>query len=246
MAKPKFYVVWEGTEEGVYTSWEACQQAVSGYSGAKYKAFKTEAEAEEAFEMGWEVWKEQGAGSKEREKEQGAGSKEQEKEQGARSKEQEKEQENTQPSFCPSPLAPCPSINDSIAVDAACSGNPGKMEYRGVYLRTGKEIFHYGPVWGTNNIGEFLAIVHGLALLKQKGLHTMPIYSDSVNAQLWVKRKKCKTTLERNEKSEPLYQLIERAETWLRNNTYQNPVIKWPTEEWGEIPADFNRKKKKK
>ena len=108
--------------------------------------------------------------------------------------------------------------------------------------RTGKEIFHYGPVWGTNNIGEFLAIVHGLALLKQKGLNTMPIYSDSVNAQLWVKRKKCKTTLERNEKSEALYQLIERAENWLKNNTYQNPIVKWPTEEWGEIPADFGRK----
>ena len=134
------------------------------------------------------------------------------------------------------------SISNAIAVDAACSGNPGKMEYRGVYLRTGKEIFHYGPVWGTNNIGEFLAIVHGLALLKQKGLDTMPIYSDSVNAQLWVKRKKCKTTLERNEKSEGLYQLIERAEKWLRENTYRNPIIKWPTEEWGEIPADFGRK----
>ena len=131
---------------------------------------------------------------------------------------------------------------DAEQNDAACSGNPGKMEYRGVYLRTGKEIFHYGPVWGTNNIGEFLAIVHGLALLKQKGLHTMPIYSDSVNAQLWVKRKKCKTTLERNEKSEALYQLIERAEKWLRENPYQNPIIKWPTEEWGEIPADFGRK----
>ncbi|MBR0046731.1 MAG: ribonuclease H family protein [Bacteroidaceae bacterium] len=216
MAKQKFYVVWDGAEDGVYTSWEACQQAVSGYSGAKYKAFKTEAEAEEAFEMGYERYKEQGAGSK--------------------------EQENTQQSSCPSPLAPCSAINDSIAVDAACSGNPGKMEYRGVYLRTGKEIFHYGPVWGTNNIGEFLAIVHGLALLKQKGLHQMPIYSDSVNAQLWVRRKKCKTTLERNEKTEGLFQLIERAEKWLKENTYQNPIIKWPTEEWGEIPADFGRK----
>ena len=231
MAKQKFYVVWNGAEDGVYTSWEACKEAVEGFSGAKYQAFKTEGEAEEAFEMGYEKWKEQ-------EKEQGARCKEQEKEQGAGGK----EQENTQHSSCPSPLAPCPAINEAIAVDAACSGNPGKMEYRGVYLRTGKEIFHYGPVWGTNNIGEFLAIVHGLALLKQKGLNTMPIYSDSVNAQLWVKRKKCKTTLERNEKSEALYQLIERAENWLKNNTYQNPIVKWPTEEWGEIPADFGRK----
>lgn len=130
----------------------------------------------------------------------------------------------------------------AIAVDAACSGNPGPMEYRGVYLRTGQEIFHYGPVHGTNNIGEFLALVHGLALLKQKGLHTMPIYSDSVNAQIWVKKKKCKTTLARTPETEQLHQLIARAEAWLRNNTYQNPIIKWPTEEWGEIPADFGRK----
>ena len=147
----------------------------------------------------------------------------------------------TSPSFPPPPLPPG-AINESIAVDAACSGNPGKMEYRGIYLRTGKEIFHFGPVWGTNNIGEFLAIVHGLALLKQKGLDTMPIYSDSVNAQLWVKRKQCKTTLERSQKSEELYRLIERAENWLKKNTYRNPILKWPTEEWGEIPADFGRK----
>lgn len=213
MAKQKFYVVWNGANAGIYTSWEACEAAVKGVSGVKYQSFKTEAEAKEAFEMG---------------------APQPPKGEGSRDVPQETEKNHEE---CVNP-----AINESIAVDAACSGNPGKMEYRGVYLRTGKEIFHYGPVWGTNNIGEFLAIVHGLALLKQKGLDTMPIYSDSVNAQLWVKRKKCKTTLERNEKSEALYQLIERAETWLKNNTYQNPIIKWPTEEWGEIPADFGRK----
>lgn len=139
------------------------------------------------------------------------------------------------------PLPPEVTAN-AWAVDAACSGNPGPMEYQAVDLATGAQVFHFGPVHGTNNIGEFLAIVHGLALLKQKGLGTMPIYSDSVNAQLWVKRKKCKTTLNRNEKTEKLYQLIERAEHWLHANSYDNPIIKWPTELWGEIPADFGRK----
>ena len=62
-----------------------------------------------------------------------------------------------------------------LAVDAACSKNPGPMEYRGVYVLTGEQIFHFGPTYGTYNIGEFLAIVHGLALLKQKNL-VMPIY----------------------------------------------------------------------
>ena len=223
MAKQKYYVVWNGAEDGIYTSWEACQKAVIGYSGAQYKAFKTEEEAEEAFEMGYDAYMENLPKSTITSQETPI------------SKEMSPTKEKTL-------TLPAAAINEAIAVDAACSGNPGKMEYRGVYLRTGKEIFHYGPVYGTNNIGEFLAIVHGLALLKQKGLTNMPIYSDSVNAQLWVKKKQCKTTLKRDERTEALYQMIERAEKWLRENKYTNPIIKWPTEEWGEIPADFGRK----
>ena len=129
-----------------------------------------------------------------------------------------------------------------VAVDAACSGNPGPMEYRGVYLLNGQQIFHFGPVYGTNNIGEFLAIVHALALMKQKGI-TMTIYSDSRNALNWVKQKKCKTKLERTSQTEELFQMIERAENWLKNNTYNHiPLLKWETDQWGEVPADFGRK----
>ena len=128
-----------------------------------------------------------------------------------------------------------------LAVDAACSGNPGPMEYRGVYLLNEQQIFHFGPVYGTNNIGEFLAIVHALALMKQKHIN-MVIYSDSRNAINWVKQKKCKTKLERNAKTEQLFQMIERAENWLKLNTYTTKIIKWETDEWGEIPADFGRK----
>jgi len=130
---------------------------------------------------------------------------------------------------------------DAIAVDAACSGNPGPMEYRGVYLKTGEEIFHFGPVKGTNNIGEFLAIVHALALLQQKGLE-MTVYSDSKTAQCWVRQKKVKTTLKRTKETEKLFQLIERAENWLRTHSYTVPILKWETEKWGEVPADFGRK----
>ena len=130
---------------------------------------------------------------------------------------------------------------EAIAVDAACSGNPGPMEYRGVYLRTGQQIFHFGPIHGTNNIGEFLAIVHALALLKKQGL-SMPIYSDSRNAIGWIKQKKCKTKLERNARTEEVFQMIDRAESWLKNNSYNTQVLKWNTSEWGEVPADFGRK----
>ena len=129
----------------------------------------------------------------------------------------------------------------ALAVDAACSGNPGPMEYRGVYLGDGKEIFHFGPVHGTNNIGEFLAIVHALAMLDKQGLK-MTIYSDSRTAISWVRKKCCKTQLERTEETEQLFQLIERAESWLKAHRVTIPIIKWETEQWGEVPADFGRK----
>ena len=130
---------------------------------------------------------------------------------------------------------------DAVAVDAACSGNPGPMEYRGIYLKTGQEIFHFGPVHGTNNIGEFLAIVHALALMDQKKVN-LTIYSDSKTALCWVRQKKVKTTLQRTAQTEKLFQLLERAERWLNTHTWQCPILKWETEKWGEVPADFGRK----
>lgn len=130
---------------------------------------------------------------------------------------------------------------EALAVDAACSGNPGPMEYRGVYLKTGEEIFHFGPMQGTNNIGEFLAIVHALALMDKKGVR-LTVYSDSRTAMSWVRQKKCKTKLERNASTESLFVLIERAEKWLATHTWNVPVLKWETEKWGEVPADFGRK----
>lgn len=128
------------------------------------------------------------------------------------------------------------------AVDAACSGNPGPMEYQAIDLATGAVVFHYGPVHGTNNIGEFLAIVHALALMEQRGIKDKAIYSDSYNAILWVRKKQCKTKLARTPQTEQLYQVIARAEAWLRTHTITTPILKWETKQWGEIPADFGRK----
>lgn len=135
-----------------------------------------------------------------------------------------------------------PPITASIAVDAACSGNPGDLEWRGVHTATSKELFHKGPYKsGTNNIGEFLAIVHALALLKELN-NTSPVYSDSDTALAWVCRKKCATRLKRESANNQLFELITRAESWLVENDYSNPLLKWDTQDWGEIPADFNRK----
>ncbi len=133
-------------------------------------------------------------------------------------------------------------IIDSISVDAACSGNPGLMEYRGVNTKTKVQLFIMGPFEnGTNNVGEFLALVHGISLLKKSKINT-PIYSDSKIAISWIKQKVCKTKLEKNEKNTKLFELISRAEFWLKNNQFENKVLKWETKAWGEIPADFGRK----
>ena len=213
MAKNKFYVVWQGCHPGIYESWEACNREISGFNGAKYKSFPNRLTAETAFKEGPEkYWGQDVAPLIDL----------------STAKEQ--------------PLSP------AIAVDAACAGNPGKMEYQGVFVDfatqpvTRKQLFS-SPVFenGTNNIGEFLAIVHALALEKKNGWN-WPIYSDSVNAQIWVKQKKCKTKLQRNAKNDYLFQLVERAENWLNANTVEVPVLKWKTEIWGEIPADFGRK----
>jgi len=134
-------------------------------------------------------------------------------------------------------------VRPSICVDAACNGSPGKMEYRGVFLESGEEFFRIGPFPdGTNNVGEFLAIVHALTWLT-KHEKQMPVYSDSQNAISWVFTGKCKTQLKHTVKNAPIFMLIKSAENWLAENMLRdNAVLKWETNLWGENPADFGRK----
>ena len=133
-------------------------------------------------------------------------------------------------------------ILNSISVDGACSSSSGEMEYQGVNSKTKEVIFRKGPYKdGTNNVGEFLALVHALALCKQQNSNAT-IYSDSRTAMAWVRNKKAKSTMKPTKYNKELFDLIERAETWLRNNTYPNQILKWETKAWGEIPADFGRK----
>ncbi|MGX1024712.1 ribonuclease H1 domain-containing protein [Psychroflexus sp. MBR-150] len=131
---------------------------------------------------------------------------------------------------------------NSICVDAASSGNPGKMEYRGVETQTRKVLFQKGPFeQATNNIGEFLALVHGLAFLK-KQQSSRVLYSDSKIAIGWVKQKRCKTKLKLTQSNAEVFELIKRAEIWLKTHSYKTKILKWETKIWGEIPADFGRK----
>lgn len=222
MAKSKanFYVVWQGREAGVYDSWAACEVQVKGVA-AKYKGFATRTEAEKAFSEGPEKYIIR----------------------NITSKQSTASNTNDLQALCAdlqrgdqSPKYP------ALAVDAACSGNPGLMEFRGVIADTGTQVFHRGPyVNGTNNIGEFLAIVLGLAYLKINHL-PWALYSDSKTAISWIRQKQCKTNIEWNAKNQDLLLAVRAAEKWLHENTWTTPIYKWETERWGEIPADFGRK----
>ena len=130
---------------------------------------------------------------------------------------------------------------NSLSVDAACSGNPGKMEYRGVHVQTKEVWFLKEFALGTNNIGEFLAIVHGLAELNRRNIN-IPVYTDSQTALSWVKKKKCATKLAETDETKELFEIVRRAEKWLQGNNWKQVLLKWDTANWGEIPADFGRK----
>lgn len=211
MAKKKFYVIWEGRKKGVFETWDECKKHVDMFFGAKYMSFPNRNEAEAAFSEGYK------------------------KHWGLKKKRKK--------TLSPEDLKKFGTpIEDSISVDGACEGNPGVAEYQGVNTKSKTKIFHGGPFQeGTNNIMEFLALVHAISYCKKKELN-VPIYSDSKIAISWIKQKKCKTNLNLTDKNTELFTLIERAEKWLFENTFSNKILKWETKAWGENPADFGRK----
>ena len=209
--KSKYYVVWKGHKAGIFESWDDCKAQIKDYKGAQYKSFTSFDAAKKAFKEG-------------------------SKDYIGKSKTFKSELSDEQlrkigePNF------------NSISVDAASSGNPGKMEYRGVDTKSKRQLFIQGPFEeGTNNIGEFLAIVHGLAFLKQQNSNRI-IYTDSKTAMSWVRKKTCNSKLERTDKNKSLFELVDRAVKWLNTNDYNTVIVKWETKAWGEIPADFGRK----
>lgn len=212
MAKQqKYYTVWRGHNTGVFESWADCQLQIKNFQGAQYMSFSTKALAQKAFERHYEEY----VGKRKKEKDLISAA---------------VAKNIGQPDY------------NSLSVDAASSGNPGVMEYRGVDTETKAQLFHKGPFQeATNNIGEFLALVHGLALLKKENSNKI-LYTDSRTAMSWVKKKKCNTKLTRTKDNQLVFELVDRAEIWLKNNTFKTKIKKWETKAWGEIPADFGRK----
>ena len=222
--KQKYYVVWQGKKPGIYTDWDECKEQVVGVQGAQYKSFDSMAEAEAAIKLPYSSVVSTSKTSTT----------------SATSTSSillvdENGMTAIKPGTENSPVL------DALAVDAACSGNPGVMEYQGIYIPTRTRVFHYRAEKGTNNIGEFLAIVHGLSYLKKHHLNQI-IYTDSRTALGWVRQKQCKSKLPEDASTAELWDYIHRAENWLRTNSYTTEIRKWDTDNWGEIPADFGRK----
>ncbi len=223
--KSKWYVVWVGHAPGIYPSWEKCRPQVEGYQGSRYRAYDTLAEARVAFEAGPPKFGGQKAESGSDVITDGNGNV---------SKPATRKSSSRKKSAGP--------ITPSVSVDAACNMETRVMEYRGVDTETGKELFRMGPYQGaTNNMGEFLAIVHALSLLTKEG-NPVPVYTDSKTALTWLRNRKAKVSVERSPANKKVFELIERAEQWLKQHSYSNQVLKWETDNWGENPADFGRK----
>lgn len=222
MAKVKYYVVWVGKKTGVFTTWAECQAQVSGVKDSKFKSFETKQQAESAFKDGWQRhW---GSGKN-------------------AAPAQPRGQAGSSVKQTVMLEAEAASIDyDSISVDVGTRGNPGPVEYKGVDTQTGDILFYVGPIQnGTNNLGEFIAIVHALRYLKEKG-SKQTVYTDSRTALSWLRNKKVASTLKRDASTAKIWELTDEAVKWIQMNTYANKVVKWNTEEWGEIKADFGRK----
>ena len=223
--KHRYYVVWSGLEPGVYDSWQECQLQVTGVKGARYKSFPSRDEAVAAYRGD-----------------------------PAEQLDLIKAILTHAPKAVEAPAQSGPAYwaslpgvrTDAIAVDGACAGNPGRMEYRAVRVADGAEVFRIGdkePLTGTNNIAEYLAMIHLAALLAKTGDTVTPIYTDSKNTLAWLRKGRSNTTLPETPKTAKTLELLRRADKWLElYGPIRNPIIKWKTEEWGEIPADFGRK----
>jgi ribonuclease HI len=207
----KYYVVWKGRKPGIYESWEKCKEQVFGFDGAAYKSFKNEEEAIVAYNL-------------------------------SKNYKISSRSTNTKISATEKNSTAGNPILDSISVDGAGNNLTGLVEYQGVYTRTKQVLFKRGPFdGGTNNLVEFLALVHALAFCQERNID-LPIYSDSKTAITWVKNKKIKTIATKDESNIKIFEYVEGAIKWLNKNTYKNKIHKWETHLWGEIPADFGRK----
>jgi ribonuclease HI len=116
-----------------------------------------------------------------------------------------------------------------IAVDGACSGNPGPAEYRIVDIATNKILFERKIGIGTNNHAEFIGLCDAISKFPNE-----TIYTDSLTAISWVFKRKVN--------SKHYHKEIDKWIDMLKKISKFPNIVKWETKKFGEIPADFGRK----
>ena len=232
MAKNTHYVVWVGRKPGIYLSWAETERQTKGFSGAKFKGFPLLIQAQQALQEGPDGNAPSASFSAPVSMKMDSGA----------SSASDSVQASKKPSYG-RPRAPY------LAVDAAYSHKTKLVEWRGVLVTaTGqKEVFRSKPYdGGSANVGEYLAIIEGIEWIgnnMQIGSY-LPIYSDSLNAQSWVRRKAHASTVSA---CDAIKQMLAKADSLLQAGLYglvkkSNPIFDWKTSQWGEIPADFGRK----
>ena len=153
MAK-KFYVVWQGREKGIFTTWAECKKQVDHFPGARYKSFPTLDAAESAFK-GTKNTSSQKSPTKKR------------------------STTNTVKTYTASEINAL-AIDIKIFTDGGCEPNPGKAGSGIALYRNNKlDALWYGlySPKGTNNTAELNALHQALILTQDeiKKDTTLPI-----------------------------------------------------------------------
>ncbi len=155
----KFYVVWEGRERGIFTDWDRCKAQIDKFAGARYKSFKTRAEAEAAFRGSSEA----SIGKSHKAVARNTG--------------------KVPRTYSAAEVAELP-VHTKIFADGGCEPNPGKAGSGVAVYRDGlvDELWYglYNPR-GTNNTAELNAL-HQALLMAEKEIEsevTVAIFCDS-------------------------------------------------------------------
>lgn len=129
-----------------------------------------------------------------------------------------------------------------LCVDASYLPKKQILEFRGILLHENNRIVFSEKIntKATNNIGEFLAIYYAIKYLYDNKIK-MPVYSDSITAISWIRKKHVNTTFT-DDNSNKIFELIYQALEFLYTNDIDTEIIRWKTKQWGEIPADYGRK----
>lgn len=136
-----------------------------------------------------------------------------------------------------------------LCSDASYLSNTKLLEFRVVNIETGQELYRnsFADTLHTTNIGEFFGLVRGIKIHIDSNLALdYPIFSDSQVAIGWVNGLYVNSKNLRKPENRLFFPFVEKGLEYLRKITKAKkmpPVLKWRTDIWGEIPADFDRKK---